>query len=638
MCSTAGYYAGAVRSIAKILSSASSLWPYYVGVIAQAIVLSLLALVTPFILKDATDTIVAVVSGDGDVESATTRIMWLAVIVLIAQLANTVLRNIGGYIGDVLSARLRQILSTRYYAQLLGMPQRYFDNQVTGAIIARLDRSITSITQTLQAMSNNFFPMIITLVAVLGISAWYYWPLAILLAIVIPIYMWLTALTSKKWQKIEAKKNEQIDLAGGRFAEVVSQVKVVKSFVTELRELATFSRRFGKTIEHTRDQSKWWHWMDTLRGGVMDVIFFGVYLLLFYRTLHGYFTLGDMVLLLQLVNMARQPMTMMSWLVDQTQRAIAGSKDYFEVMEKPLEDTVNKQIVAATKAHDVPEVDESAVLPVKVPHAEAGDVPMIRFRDVDFSYERGEPVLQGLSFDAFAGQKVALVGESGGGKSTIVNLLLGLYQPQGGELTVAGHKVADLNAEKLRASVGVVFQEPALFSGTIRENIAYARPDAADEEIIAVAKRANAHDFISAFPDGYNTVIGEKGLRLSGGQKQRVAVARAMLKDAPVLILDEATSALDTKSEIAVQAGLEELMVGRTTLIIAHRLSTIADVDTIVTLRNGVVDEIGSPAQLATSGGIYDELLTLTRTWNDADPDAVEANKERLKKYGFSSI
>lgn len=628
-----------MRSIAKILSSASSLWPYYLGVVLQAIVLSLLALVTPFILKDATDTIVGVVSGDGDIDSASTRIMWLAIIVLIAQLANTLLRNIGGYIGDVLSARLRQILSTRYYAQLLGMPQRYFDNQVTGAIIARLDRSITSITQTLQAMSNNFFPMIITLIAVLGISAWYYWPLAILLALVIPIYMWLTALTSKKWQKIEAKKNEQIDLAGGRFAEVVSQVKVVKSFVTELRELATFSRRFGKTIDHTRDQSKWWHLMDTLRGGVMDVIFFGIYLLLFYRTLHGYFTLGDMVLLLQLVNMARQPMTMMSWLVDQTQRAIAGSKDYFEVMEMPLEDTVNKHIVDATKANDVPRLDEKAVMPLEVPsEARESHVPMIRFSNVDFSYEKGEPVLKNLSFDAFAGQKIALVGESGGGKSTIVNLLLGLYQPQSGSLTVAGHDVADLNAEKLRASVGVVFQEPALFSGTVRENIAYARPDASDDEIIQVAKRANAHDFISAFPDGYDTIIGEKGLRLSGGQKQRVAVARAMLKDAPVLILDEATSALDTKSEIAVQSGLEELMVGRTTLIIAHRLSTIADVDTIVTLRDGEVDEIGSPAQLAVSGGIYDELLSLTRTWNDADPEAVEANKERLKKYGFSSL
>lgn len=176
--------------------------------------------------------------------------------------------------------------------------------------------------------------------------------------------------------------------------------------------------------------------------------------------------------------------------------------------------------------------------------------------------------------------------------------------------------------------MGVVFQDASLFSGTIRENIAYGRPDATEKEIIDVAERANAHSFISAFPDGYDTLIGERGLRLSGGQKQRVAVARAMLKDAPVLVLDEATSALDTRSERAVQAGLDELMADRTTLIIAHRLSTIADVDTIVTLEAGRVGEVGPPAELAVSGGIYNQLLTLTASSSAAD-------RKRLKEFGF---
>lgn len=615
-----------MRSIARILGSAKALWPYYLGVIFSAIVVAVLALVTPFILKDATDTIVETVGGGLSVEGATRHVLWLAVALLIAQLLNTILQNIGGYIGDVMSARLRQILSTRYYAQLLGMPQRYFDDQVTGTIIARLDRSISSITQTMQAMANNFFPMIITLVAVLGISSWYYWPLALLLAVIVPIYMWLTGLTSKKWQKIEGAKNEQIDLAGGRFAEVIGQVKVVKSFVTELRELGTFGRRYAKTVTLTKSQSSWWHSMDVARGGAMNVIFFAIYLMLFYRTLHGYFSLGDMVLLLQLVNMARTPLTMMSWVVDTTQRAIAGSKDYFEVMEKPLEDTVNAELVEATKASDVPVLTEDAVRPL-VPQ---GNRPMISFNNVSFAYNEGEPVLHGVSFEAQRGQRIALVGESGGGKSTIVNLLLGLYRPSEGSLAVAGYDVGMLSAEQLRASVGVVFQESSLFSGTVRENIAYARPDATEEEIIEVAKRANAHDFIMGFPQGYDTVIGERGLRLSGGQKQRVSVARAMLKDAPVLVLDEATSALDTKAEIAVQEGLDQLMVGRTTLIIAHRLSTIADVDTIITLRDGHVDEIGSPAELSRSGGIYAELLALT-------VHSSEANKERLKRFGFQS-
>ena len=331
----------------------------------------------------------------------------------------------------------------------------------------------------------------------------------------------------------------------------------------------------------------------------MNVIFFGIYLLLFKETLNGRFTIGDMVMLVQLVAMAQHPVQMMSWLVDSAQRAIAGSRDYFKVMDEEVEESANTQVVAATAASDVPVLDTTAV--PALPEQE----PMVRFDQVSFAYNAGEPVLDGISFTARHGEKVALVGESGGGKSTLVNLLMGLYPINEGTLSVCGTDIDSADIEQVRASVGVVFQEPALFSGTIRENIAYGKPDATDEEVIAVAKRANAHGFITSFKEGYDTVIGERGLRLSGGQKQRVAVARAMLKNAPILVLDEATSALDTKSERAVQAGLEELMKDRTTIMIAHRLSTIADADTIITLKDGHIDEIGSPAKLAVSGGIY---------------------------------
>ena len=321
--------------------------------------------------------------------------------------------------------------------------------------------------------------------------------------------------------------------------------------------------------------------------------------------------------------MAKQPVFMMSWIVDVSQRAVAGSKDYFKVMQETPEPTVNPQLVAAATASDTPELDLTPVEPLP-----SADGPVFAFQDVAFSYEANKPVVRDITFAAHEGHKVALVGESGGGKSTLVNLLLGLYQPTAGTLTVLGHDVSELTAARLRASVGVVFQESYLFSGTIRENIAYGKPGASMEEIVDVSKRANAHGFIEEFPDGYDTVIGERGLKLSGGQKQRVAVARAMLKDAPILVLDEATSALDTKAERAVQQGLDELMKDRTTLIIAHRLSTIADVDTIVTLDHGLISEIGSPAELAQSGGIYAELLRLTQSASAAD-------RQRLKKYGF---
>lgn len=329
-------------------------------------------------------------------------------------------------------------------------------------------------------------------------------------------------------------------------------------------------------------------------------------------------------MLIQMVTMARQPVTMMSWIVDSAQRAIAGSRDYFKVMDEPVEPTANRQLVAATKASDMPEVTLTQQTPLPVRE------PVVAFDQVTFAYTPGEPVLYDVTFSARKGEKIALVGESGGGKSTIVNLLLGLYPVTQGRLEVCGEELGELDVEKLRATTGVVFQEAALFSGSVFENFAYGKPDATLEEVVAVAKRANAHDFIMKFTDGYDTVIGERGLRLSGGQRQRVAVARAMLKDAPILILDEATSALDTKAERAVQAGLDELMEGRTTIMIAHRLSTIAGVDTIITLRDGRIDEIGSPAELAVSGGIYSELLKLTASSSAED-------RRRLRAFGFAS-
>lgn len=605
-----------MQPIIRVLRSASTLWPFYLAVVVVSSAVAGLSLLSPFLIREATDTIV-----DG---GAVRTVVWLAVGLFAAEAGATLLRNVSGYIGDVMVARIRQVLSTRYFAKLLALPQSYFDGQVTGTIIARLDRSIANVTQFIQSFTNNFLPMLIQVVAILGITAYYYWPLTVLLALLFPLYTWLTALTSKRWQVFEQEKNANIDEGNGRFAEVVGQVKVTKSYGAEVRELEKFGRHYTNTVEITRPQSRWWHSMDTARGVAMNLIFLGIYLIVFTRTLSGHFTIGEMVMLIQMVTMARQPVTMMSWIVDSAQRAIAGSRDYFKVMDEPVEPTANRQLVAATKASDMPEVTLTQQTPLPVRE------PVVAFDQVTFAYTPGEPVLYDVTFSARKGEKIALVGESGGGKSTIVNLLLGLYPVTQGRLEVCGEELGELDVEKLRATTGVVFQEAALFSGSVFENIAYGKPDATLEEVVAVAKRANAHDFIMKFTDGYDTVIGERGLRLSGGQRQRVAVARAMLKDAPILILDEATSALDTKAERAVQAGLDELMEGRTTIMIAHRLSTIAGVDTIITLRDGRIDEIGSPAELAVSGGIYSELLKLTASSSAED-------RRRLRAFGFAS-
>ncbi|MBC3177784.1 ABC transporter ATP-binding protein [Corynebacterium lujinxingii] len=612
-----------MQSLMRVARSASALWPFYIAVVVVSSIVAGLGLISPFLIREATDTIVAALNDDTVTEPART-VIWLAIALFAAEALASLLRNVSGYLGDVMVARLRQIMSTRYFAKLLALPQRYYDNQVTGTIIARLDRSIANVTQFIQSFSNNFLPMLLQVVAILGITAYYYWPLTVLLALLFPLYTWLTALTSKRWQVFEQEKNANIDEGNGRFAEVVGQVKVTKSYGAEVRELDKFGRHYTNVVDITRPQSRWWHSMDTARGVAMNLIFMGIYLILFTRTLDGHFSIGEMVMLIQMVTMARQPVTMMSWIVDAAQRAVAGSRDYFKVMDEPVEPTANRQLVAATEASGMPALDATQQAPLAVRE------PVVAFEDVTFEYMPGEPVLHDVTFTAREGEKIALVGESGGGKSTIVNLLLGLYPITDGRLEVCGEEISHLDVEKLRATTGVVFQEAALFSGSVFENIAYGKPDATLEEVVDVAKRANAHEFIMKFTDGYDTIIGERGLRLSGGQRQRVAVARAMLKDAPLLILDEATSALDTKAERAVQAGLDELMRDRTTIMIAHRLSTIAGVDTIITLRDGRIDEIGSPADLAVSGGIYSELLRLTASSSAAD-------RKRLKAFGFAA-
>lgn len=620
-----------MRSLLRLLTSTRELTPYYLGIVLSSVAITLTALLVPFIVKTATDRVVEVVRSGGHTDADVRAILLLAVALLATDLTNTLLSNVGGYWGDVTAVRMRRILSSRYYAKLLSLPQRYFDRELTGTVINRLSRNISETTQFLNGFANTFLPMLLTTAAVLVVSAWYSWWLALLLLIVFPLYVWLTTLTSATWQRLEGEKNTQFDIAGGRFAEVVGQIRVVKSFGRERDELADFDERYGRTVSTTHRQSRYWHGMDALRRGALNVVFFGIYSIVFVQTVRGVFTVGEMVLLIQLVNLARQPVMMMSYLIDSAQRAIAGSKDYWAVMAEPTEAEL---VDDARRADDEVRGAASGATPaagaaVSTPPGGDPASPAVEFRDARFGYDDDPDVLHDVTLSVERGERVAFVGESGGGKTTLVSLLLGLYRLRGGELEVLGRDVRDMSMAELRGSFGVVFQDASLFSGTVAENIAYGRPDATREEVEDAARRANAHDFVVRLDDGYDTVIGERGLKLSGGQKQRIAIARALLKDAPVLVLDEATSALDTRSERQVQAGLDELMAGRTSLIIAHRLSTVSTVDRIVTLKDGRIDEVGTPAELARSGGLYAELLALQESGSATD-------RRRLRQYDLS--
>lgn len=589
-----------MRQLLKVLGYARNLWPYYAGITFFAVLMSATSLLSPFIVKDATDLVVkSFQTGQADINGA----IMMALLFFAVDIANTLFTNAGGYLGDVMSAKLRKQLSERYYLHLLKMPQAYYDTELTGRIINRLNRTIYEVTQFANMFANNFFQMFLTVFAGLAIILFYSWEIALLMAILYPLFLWITSVNSRKWQVYQDQKNLEYDISSGRFTETISQIRVVKSFVQELLEYRHFERRYHTTVGVTQKQSKHWHRMDIMRRSLLNFIFFLIFAYIFVNTAKANLTIGEMILLMQIITMLRFPIFNMSMIVDQTQKAIAGSKDYFDVME-------TEPAVA----------DKPGASDLKVSDGR------VEFVDVTFGYESNESVLRQVSFAVEPGQKLALVGESGEGKTTITSLLMRLYDIEKGHILIDGTDIADVKQTSLRSNIAAVFQEPALFSGTIRENIAYANPHASKKSIIAAAKAANAHDFITGFEKGYDSEIGERGLKLSGGQKQRIAIARAILKDAPILILDEATSSLDSKSEKLVQQALNRLMRGRTTIIIAHRLSTIADVDTIVTIRGGKVDEVGSPKKLARSDGIYAELLNLQK-------QDTERTKSKLKRY-----
>lgn len=585
-----------MKHIFRILGSARELWRHYAIISGLTVLLSLMTLLQPLLSGWAID---EMRKGTG---ASVRYVAMLAIGIFLLDLLQNLVSNIGGYLGDQMAARLNRTLSTRYYQHLMSLPQRYFDTELSGKIINRLSRSIVQITNFMQMMSNNFLQFIFSTIFSLIAVAFYSWEVALMLFALYPIYVLMTFKSSGTWQSYQTKKNLHTDIASGRFAEAIGQIKVVKSFLQEKHELKFFKDQMQTVVDTNVPQSRFWHIKDVQRRLILNFIFLGVYLFIFIQGARGEFTPGQAVALILYAMQIRIPIFTISFLVENTQRAVADSRDYFEIMNLHPEIT-----------------DRPNARRLKVRHG------AITFKNVSFAYDQ-KPVLKDISLDIRSDTKVALVGESGEGKTTLTNLLMRLYEPQAGRILIDGQDITEVTQGSLRENIGVVFQEPALFSGTIRENIAYADIGASDKRIIAAAKAANAHEFVSKLENGYDTEIGERGLKLSGGQKQRIAIARALMKDAPILILDEATSSLDSRSEGMVQQALERLMKGRTTIIIAHRLSTIQHVDEIITLKNGQVDEVGPPSKLAASGGIYAQLLQLQR-------GASEQNKQKLQQF-----
>lgn len=587
-----------MRNILKILKFAGHLWRYYLAIAFLSLTVAILGQASPYITRALID---GFTSGDMVRNSA----FLLVAIMLLADVLQTVINNVNGHFGDRLSVKISNFLSDKFYEKILRLPQNYFDEELTGTITSKLNRSTNGLSTFIQAFANNFIGFIATtifsLIFIFSIS----WVVGLVLLSLYPIYILMTIKTSGIWQNYENQKNNLKDTAAGRFQEAISNIKTIKSFTSEESELKYFNNTLDKVIPLNIKQSLYWNRRDSERKILVNVLFGFVFLAIVQQLYSGAITVGDTVALIQLSIMVRIPIFTISFLVSQIQAATASSRDYFATL-------------------DVLEEDRSAT---KVLNKVEGSVV---FKNVHFSYRHGEKVFKDVNFEIKPGQKVALVGESGQGKSTLAHLLLKFYTPTSGSILIDNEDIAVLDTVELRKQIGLVLQEPALFSGTILENIAYGNPKASKKQIIAAAKAANAHDFILKFKDGYESYIGERGVKLSGGQKQRITIARTILKDAPILVLDEATSSLDSKAEKEVQIALDRLMQDKTTLIIAHRLSTISGADIVVTLKSGKVDEVGSPEELAKTGGVYAELLNLQSSGTK------ESKKELQQKFDVS--
>ncbi|MBR9990213.1 MAG: ABC transporter ATP-binding protein [Gemmatimonadetes bacterium] len=506
-----------------------------------------------------------------------------------AVLIATLIQAVTGFaVANVVSvAAQRAIAELRLNVQqhVLRLPTSYFDSTKSGVLISRIMTDPEGIRNLVGTGIIQLIGGVFTATIALAALLYFNWQLTVGTIILLMVFAGIMAIAFKKLRPIFRQRGEINAEVTGRLGETLGGVRLVKVYVAEKREESVFNdgvmrlyRNIASTITGTSLVSSL---SIVIVGGVSLIIIIGGGR----AALAGEMTTGELITFTFLVGMMVAPLVNIASIGTQITDAFAGLDRIRELRDVVPEDADDED---------------------REPLGEVRGA--VAFRDVSFSYKEGAPVLRDVTFDAPAGTTTALVGPSGAGKSTLISLIMAFHYPDTGTIHIDDRDLSNLRLADYRRQLGVVMQDNFLFDGTIRDNIAYARPDATDEEIRAAAHVANADEFIDRFDDGYDTIVGERGVKLSGGQRQRLAIARAIIADPRLLILDEATSSLDSESEALIRDGLQKLRQGRTTFVIAHRLSTIQSADQILVLDDGRIVERGTHVELLRDGGLYRSL------------------------------
>ncbi len=539
------------------------------------IVFNMVGLVMPWVMKITIDRVLP---------NADYLLFWfLCGALLIIYLARFLLRYVACYLLDYTGVRLVVDVRQKVFKHLQSLSLRFYQEYRTGKLISNVIGDV-ALLNMLMATIQNAAQQLFQLALVAMLLFFINWQMALVVMLTLPLhylnFYYFRGVLRSDFMLIQEKMSE----ISANLSESLSGVKVVKSFAKENSESLKFFRNLRPVVELQMRVT-----VDNIYLGAMsDILTVLTYLCTIgvgIRYVHiGAISIGEFVAFYTYVGMILQPILTLSAMAATFSQGVVGASRVVHLLDQ------------------VPEIKDPDK-PVQLPELTGH----IEFRDVNFYYKKDDrvPTINDFNLTIKPGQKVALVGPSGSGKSTMLNLLLRFYDVNSGSIRVDNIDLRRLNLEDYRSRIGVVLQEPFLFSGSIRKNIAYSKPDATDEEIEAAARLANVEEFVNDLEDGYETIIGENGASLSGGQKQRLAIARAILKNPSILIFDEATSALDTLSEALVQEALDRMMEGKTTIIIAHRLSTIRNSDVIVVMQNGKIVQQGTHDELVSTPGVY---------------------------------